>query len=127
MSDYLATTINLFKARGDANDAHVIAYLEHLRAKMCRCNPNWDIRCRCLPNREPKKFSVCPMRIHTALWLMQNEYEFCRNIESKITKKDKHKVVKRWAKKEYKFNDRDIAELIELYDEEQKEWEDEDD
>ena len=121
MSDYLATTINLFKARGDANDAHAIGYLEHLRAKMCRCNTHMDIRGRCLPNRELKKFSVCPARIDTALWLMQNEYEFYRNIESKITKKDKHKVVKRWAKKEYKFNDRDVEELIELYDEEEEE------
>lgn len=83
---------------------------------MCRCSVYIDIRGRCLPCREPDEFRICPARVDTALWLMENDYEFCRNIDSKITKKDKHNVLKREAKKTYKFNDRDIEKLIQLYD-----------
>lgn len=41
----------------------------------CHCLPDWDIRCRCLPEENKKKFERCPERVPTCAWLIGNMYE----------------------------------------------------
>lgn len=40
---------------------------------MCRCTLEFDIRCRCTPTYNYGEFQNCPVRIDTAVWLIDNE------------------------------------------------------
>ena len=45
-------------------------------AKMCNCQPGWDIRCMCEPyypqDRPFEDFSKCPMAVQNAIWHIEN-------------------------------------------------------
>ena len=62
--------------------------LHTAREQYCRCNDILDIRARCLPNRNAILFSICPARFDTAIWLMENDYDFVRAYERGEDTKD---------------------------------------
>ena len=47
----------------------------------CGCKSNMDIRVRCCPYKNNKKFLECPARIDTALFHFENNYEISKELE----------------------------------------------
>ena len=47
----------------------------------CGCKSSMDIRGRCCPYRNNKKFLECPARLDTALFHFENDSEICKELE----------------------------------------------
>jgi hypothetical protein len=47
----------------------------------CGCKSSMDIRGRCCPYKNNKKFLECPARLDTALFHFENDSEICRELE----------------------------------------------
>ena len=55
----------------------------------CRCCSATDIRGRCVPTRVGKinqdAWKVCPMKVDTALWLLENDDDFSNEIDTYLS------------------------------------------
>jgi hypothetical protein len=81
----------------------------------CQCKPDFDVRCCCEYNCPSKNtiwdFQLCPMRIQTTIFTINNDYNFyC------MAQKNDFKFLRKLLK-----NSEDRKEVIKLYKEEEEE------
>jgi hypothetical protein len=53
----------------------------NMSSSKCNCDLNMDIRGRCCPYKNNKKFLECPARLDTALFHFENDSEICKELE----------------------------------------------
>jgi len=79
---------------------------------MCSCSAFMDIRGRCDYTYDPKEWKVCPAKIHTALFHIENDYECDKVI---YTDGFDNKYVKNYAKNTFKLTEKEWKKVVELY------------
>ena len=97
------------------------------RICLCDCQDNTDIRACCLPSKwssrymkqvnNHKKFKVCRVRIASTLWLFGNDYEFNKLLDTIYYKT----VIIRFCRSIGITNRKDQQEVIELYEQQERE------
>ena len=93
---------------------------------MCYCNPTFDVRCTCwVENRDGTKnkdFLKCPMRVETTYERIMCEREYYKKIE-----KDGFDSIKKEILQITKLSEKDWADIKQIYEDLNKESEDESD
>lgn len=74
-----------------------------------------DIRGRCDPVYDKKNFRYCPARVDTILFHFQNDYNSYKILEKDSTI---YKLIIQSFCKKYKMSEIDIEKVIDLYEEE---------
>jgi len=87
---------------------------------MCNCNTQMDIRGRCCPYNNKKKFLNCRAMLDTAFFHFENDYDIYRQLEA-TDNADYEKIIKAFLKKigikECSWNNRFMDMFIEKYNE----------
>jgi hypothetical protein len=82
------------------------------RKSRCNCKPEWDIRSKCEPEciqkNSLKEFNVCPERINTMIFWIENQYDLYQRAEKNDFS---------FLRDKYNMSEQDIAEVIKLYKE----------
>lgn len=78
----------------------------------CACKPWYDVRCVCHPVNK-KTWKKCPVKAHTAYFLIFNNYDDSKLIEQKTIQKTKTHFTKK-----YGISDLDWEQIQEWYKEE---------
>jgi len=87
---------------------------------MCHCTTDFDIRCRCSPYSMDNSFIKCPVRVDTAVWLLDNDYELhTRAREGDFT------VLKEWFNEEIDVRNAELIYTNNMIDELQEDIESE--
>jgi len=81
---------------------------------MCFCNNNFDVRVRCCPINENRKFLKCEMRIDTMYFNITNGYDIYKKLNNNSYKK----VITNYCLK-YNMNKYDIRDIIKYYEEDE--------
>jgi len=74
-----------------------------------------DIRGRCCFHNNKKSFKVCPARIDTAVFHLENDCEVYRSMENSKNKRSKDAVMRKYLLKIIKLNRVDANKAIEHY------------
>ena len=76
----------------------------------CYCQNNFDVRCFC--NLNEQSFHSCPMQNSTIYFMITNDYDTFNYYENH---KKGFSSIKSRTMKKYKINEKDLDEILDLY------------
>lgn len=91
------------------------------RTNYCKCQSHFDVRCVCPP--KSLSFVVCPQKINTAVWYLEND----GLTEDEDWETTLRSILEEEIIKTRVYSDNDIEQIIEQIKENKKEYEDDSD